>query len=99
MLLETVHAWGSLLLETDTPMLPRLHLQELDTTLQVLGIDGLAAPPAVRVTASPHAPSVGITPTGGGVQRSASVASSSVWSPRAGRATSEAGYRFSPAAV
>lgn len=36
--------------EADAP------LQELDTTLQVLGIDGGSENPASRVTASPHAP-------------------------------------------
>lgn len=76
-------------------MCPLPGAQELDTTLQVLGIDGLAQPPSVRVTASPHAPSVA-APAGaaGGMLRSGSLASSLAWSPRAeGRATSEAGQR------
>ena len=71
-------------------------LQELDTTLQVLGIDGDVPKPLapVRITTSVHAPLVDDTPIA--ARRSGSVASSSVFfSPRAGfgRTPSEAGLR------
>ncbi|CAL8469838.1 g9380 [Coccomyxa elongata] len=64
--------------------------KELDTTLQVLGIDGATKLPHVRVTRSPHVPAVPEFPT---PRRSSSV----VWSPpRAGsgvwRTTSDAGF-------
>ncbi|BDA43849.1 probable serine/threonine-protein kinase STY17 at C-terminar half [Coccomyxa sp. Obi] len=64
--------------------------KELDTTLQVLGIDGATKLPHVRVTRSPHVPAVAEFPT---PRRSSSV----VWSPpRSGsgvwRTTSDAGF-------
>jgi hypothetical protein len=70
--------------------------QELDTTLQVLGIDGMAQQPKLRVTLSPHVPAVAAgVPGGTTVQRSASIASSGMYSPRhIGRTTSEAGFRW-----
>ena len=34
----------------------RSHLQALNTTLQVLGIDGLQIPASSRITAAPHVP-------------------------------------------
>jgi hypothetical protein len=75
-------------------------MQELDTTLQVLGIDSMAQQPKHRATQSPNMPSVATRGALGGqpiAQRSASVASvasSEYHSPRyAGRTISESGYR------
>ena len=74
-------------------------VQELDTTLQVLGIDGDVQKPLapVRITTSVHAPLVDETPLA--PRRTASIASSSVFfSPRAGfgRTPSDAAFRLRP---
>ena len=72
-------------------------MQELDTTLQVLGIDGDVQKPLapVRITTSVHTPLVDETPLA--PRRTASIASSSVFfSPRAGfgRTPSDAAFRY-----
>lgn len=77
---------------------PGFVLQELDTTLQVLGIDSMAQQPKQRVTLSPHVPSVATAAPGATLAQRptpiASVMSSEYHSPHyTGRTTSEAGYR------